>query len=168
MQLSYSAPPPMTIDVEREYDAVFHTARGTFTVALDPQAAPGYVNNFVFLAQNRFFDGLTFHRVIPGFVAQGGDPEGTSSGGPGYFLPEEKNSLPMETGVISMAKSSQGVSGSQFFITLAPQPGLAADFDVFGRVTEGMDVVTALAARDPSQPNQPRGDVIERVEIIER
>ncbi len=154
---TYSAPPVMEIDEDATYEAVITTAKGTVTVLMDPREAPVYTNNFVFLARNRFFDGLTFHRQVSDFVVQGGDPQGTGFGGPGYLLPEEENNLPFAAGVISMAKSAQGVNGSQFFITLTPQPGLQDDFTVFGQVTEGMDVVLALAP----------GDVIERVEIVE-
>lgn len=168
IQRTFAAAPEMSIDPAKTYEAVFTTSKGSFTVTLDPVNAPSYTNNFVFLAQNRFYDGLTFHRVLQGFVAQGGDPEGTGFGGPGYILPAETNSLPFDKGVISMATSANGVSGSQFFITLAPQPGLQGDFTVFGRVTAGMDVVEALTLRDPSQPNQPAPDVIERVLIVER
>ncbi|MDO9443723.1 MAG: peptidylprolyl isomerase [Dehalococcoidia bacterium] len=165
---NYAAPPEMTIDPTKTYEAVFTTSKGSFTVTLDAENAPSYTNNFVFLAENEFFDGLTFHRVLEGFVAQGGDPEGTGFGGPGYVLPQETNSLPFEEGIISMAASAAGVSGSQFFITLAPQPGLEGDFTAFGRVTSGMNVVKALTLRDPSQPNQPAPDVIQSVTITEK
>ncbi len=164
----YSGPPPMQIDVKRDYEAVFRTEKGDFRVELEPEAAPGYVNNFVFLAKNRFYDGLTFHRVIPGFVAQGGDPTGTGSGGPGYTVREERNDRTLDTGAIAMARSSAGVSGSQFFITLEPQPALEPQFASFGRVVEGMDVVRALTARDPSQRAQPPPDRILKVEIVEK
>lgn len=168
IQRTYSAPPPMTIDPAKTYEAVFTTSKGSFTVTLDAENAPSYTNNFVFLAENQFFDGLTFHRVLEGFVAQGGDPEGTGFGGPGYVLPKETNSLPFEEGIISMAASAAGVSGSQFFITLAPQPGLEGDFTAFGRVTSGMNVVKALTLRDPLKPDQPAPDVIQSVTITEK
>jgi peptidylprolyl isomerase len=164
----YSGPPPMQIDPTRDYEAVFRTEKGDFKIELEPEAAPGYVNNFVFLARNRFYDGLTFHRVIPGFVAQGGDPTGTGSGGPGYTVREEKNNRELGVGAIAMARSSAGVSGSQFFITLEPQPALEPQFAAFGLVTEGMDVVRALTARDPSARAQPPGDRILKIEIVEK
>ena len=160
---TYSEPPAMEIDPDNRYEALIRTERGDIRVELLPQEAPGYVNNFVFLARNRFFDGLTFHRVITGFVAQGGDPTGGGAGGPGYSLEEETNDLPFDAGVISMAKSN-AVSGSQFFITLEPTelPG----FTVFGRVIEGLDVARSLTAREPG-PGAPPADRILTIEIIE-
>ena len=168
IQRRYSAAPPMQIDTNKTYEALIRTEKGDIRVQLLPEASPQHVNNFVFLARNRFFEGLTFHRVIPGFVAQGGDPAGNGTGGPGYTLPPENNDLPLEAGVISMASSPAGVSGSQFFITLQPTPQLNENFGVFGRVVEGMDVARALTARDPQQRNQPIPDRILKVEIIEK
>ena len=162
---TYSAPPAMEIDPSNRYEALIRTERGDIRVELLPQEAPGYVNNFVFLARNRFFDGLTFHRVLPGFVAQGGDPTGGGAGGPGYSLEEETNELPFDAGVISMAKSNT-VSGSQFFITLEPTPFLEPDFTVFGRVIEGLDVARSLTAREPG-PGAPPADRILSIEITE-
>ena len=162
---TYSEPPAMEIDPSNRYEALIRTERGDIRVELLPQEAPGYVNNFVFLARNRFFDGLTFHRVIPGFVAQGGDPTGGGAGGPGYSLDEETNELPFAAGVISMAKST-AVSGSQFFITLAPTPFLEPDFTVFGRVIEGLDIARSLTAREPG-PGAPPADRILGIEITE-
>lgn len=165
---TYNSVPPMEIDEHGQYEALIRTEKGDIRVELLPEASPEHVNNFVFLARNRFFDGLTFHRVLPGFVAQAGDPLGDSTGGPGYTLEAELNSLPLNEGSIAMAASSQGVSGSQFFITTADQPQLKqSGFTAFGRVTEGLDVVKALTSRDPQQPNQPPGDRILQVEIIE-
>ena len=163
---SYAAPPELTIDTSAAYEAVIRTERGEIRLELLTDEAPGYVNNFVFLARNRFYEGLTFHRVVPGFVAQAGDPTATGFGGSGYRLPEERNALPFDTGVISMAKAGSIVDGSQFFITLAPTPGLASDFTVFGRVTAGMDVLQELTPRDPAQTTAP-GDLILEIEIIE-
>ena len=162
---TYSAPPAMEIDPSNRYEALIRTERGDIRVELLPQEAPGYVNNFVFLARNRFFDGLTFHRVLPGFVAQGGDPTGGGAGGPGYSLEEETNELPFDAGVLSMAKSNT-VSGSQFFITLEPTPFLEPDFTVFGRVIEGLDVARSLTAREPG-PGAPPADRILSIEITE-
>ena len=162
---SYSEPPAMEIDPSNRYEALIRTERGDIRVELLPQEAPGYVNNFVFLARNRFYDGLTFHRVITGFVAQGGDPTGGGAGGPGYSLAEETNELPFEAGVLSMAKST-AVSGSQFFITLEPTPFLEPDFTVFGRVIEGLDVARSLTAREPG-PGAPPADRILSIEITE-
>jgi cyclophilin family peptidyl-prolyl cis-trans isomerase len=165
---SYPAPPALAIDPAKQYEALIRTEKGDVRVQLLAADAPGYVNNFVFLARNRFFDGLTFHRVIAGFVAQGGDPRGDGTGGPGYRLPPERNTLAFDTGVLAMATSQEGVSGSQFFITLAPQPQLAEGFTVFGRVVDGMAVVRALTLRNPQAASQPPGDRILTIEISER
>lgn len=164
----YSSAPEMALDEGIDYQAVIRL-KGGGEVAIDllEDEAPTYVNNFVFLAQNQFYEGLTFHRVLPGFVAQAGDPAGTGAGGPGYFLPEETTPLEFERGALSMAKSARGVSGSQFFITLGPAPHLDGEFTVFGWVTEGMGVLDDLTARNPEAADQPRGDVIAEVEIVE-
>jgi cyclophilin family peptidyl-prolyl cis-trans isomerase len=149
----YSAPPAMQIDANKVYTATISTARGDIVALLDAQAAPQTVNNFVFLARQGFYDGLTFHRVEPGFVIQGGDPLGLGSGGPGYTVPAEIG-LPHVAGAIAMARKADQVnptrasSGSQFYITLAPQPGLDGGYTVFGHVVEGMDVVRAIAVGD--------------------
>ncbi|MSQ41924.1 MAG: peptidylprolyl isomerase [Dehalococcoidia bacterium] len=171
MQRSYSAPPPMGIDTGRQYQALIHTTRGTVRIELLPKEAPTLVNNFVFLTRQRFYDGLTFHRVVPGFVAQGGDPTGTGFGGPGYQVQQDSNRLDFEAGVISMAKSnpsSPNVNGSQFFITLGPAPFLNGDFTVFGRVMEGLTVLRALAPRDGTQASQPPGERILSIEVLEQ
>ncbi len=168
IQRAYATAPPFTINPTKAYTAVIKLQRGgEVRLQLLPESAPQSVNNFVFLAQNHFYDGLTFHRVLPGFVAQGGDPQGTGFGGPGYMIPSDKNTEPFDAGVISMAKSSAGISGSQFFITLAPTPSLQSGFAVFGRVTDGMDVVQQITLRDPTKANQPPADVISSIEIIE-
>lgn len=168
-QRTYSTRPPMTIDTSKQYEAVISLEKGgEVRIDLLAKDAPKTVNNFVFLANNKFFDGLTFHRVLADFVAQGGDPSGTGSGGLGYFLEVEKNTVPLTAGVIAMAKSAAGVSGSQFFITLTPQPGLQPDFTAFGRVTAGMDVVRQITLRDPSKPNPPKPDVIKSITIVEK
>ena len=149
----------MTIDAAKTYTATMVTAKGTIELSLDAKAAPKTVNNFVFLARDHSYDGLTFHRVEPGFVIQGGDPEGTGKGGPGYTIPDEASGLPHVDGALAMAKSSAPNSaGSQFYITLAPQPGLDEGYTVFGAVTAGKDVVAKIA----------RGDTITSVTIVER
>jgi cyclophilin family peptidyl-prolyl cis-trans isomerase len=159
IQRTYEAPPEMMIDPERRYEAIIHLRNGgAIRLELYADEAPGYVNNFAFLAEQRFYEGLTFHRVEPGFVIQGGDPEGTGFGGPGYWLEPESTGRRFEQGVISMAKAGNQVSGSQFFITLAPTPHLAEqDFTVFGSVIEGFEHVQGVAP----------GDRIDRIEIIE-
>ena len=165
----YAAPPEMQIDPTHRFEAIIRTERGDVVIELLPEEAPGYVNNFVFLARNRFYDGLTFHRVIPGFVAQGGDPANAGSIGPGYSLEEELNDLPFGEGVLSMAKAGETVDGAQFFITLDPQPVLGDQgFTVFGRVVEGLDVLRSLTPRDPSAAGQPPGDRILSIEINEQ
>ncbi len=165
---AYSGPPPLTIDPAGSYEAVIHTEKGSVRIELLASDAPGYVNNFVFLARDGFYEGITFHRVIPGFVAQAGDPTGTGLHSSGYDLVEELNDLPFDAGVLSMAKAGNTVSGSQFFITLEPTPHLVeSGFTVFGRVIEGLDVLRTLTPRDPSAPGQPPGDRILGIDIIE-
>lgn len=156
----YSAPPEMQIDVSKGYTATISTAKGDIVVQLRADAAPQTVNNFVFLARQGFYDGLTFHRVEPGFVIQGGDPLGAGTGGPGYTVPAEIG-LPHTEGAIAMARRADDVnparasSGSQFYITLAPTPQLDGAYTVFGQVAEGMDVVQSIAV----------GDVIEEISV---
>jgi cyclophilin family peptidyl-prolyl cis-trans isomerase len=158
----YGEPPEMQIDTGKTYVSTISTVKGDIVVELDAAAAPQTVNNFVFLSQEGFYDGLTFHRVEPGFVIQGGDPTGTGSGGPGYTVPAEIQLSHVE-GAIAMARLPDQVnperssSGSQFYITLAPTPFLDGAYTAFGHVTEGMDVVRSIAV----------GDVIESIAIVE-
>ena len=146
----YDSAPEMSIDPSKGYTAVVATSKGDVTVALDAANAPKTVNNFVFLARDGFYDGTTFHRVIPGFMAQGGDPTGTGRGGPGYRFEDETRGNPNthERGVISMANAGPNTNGSQFFITFGPQPHLNGRHTVFGRVTDGMDVVDQIKQGD--------------------
>jgi cyclophilin family peptidyl-prolyl cis-trans isomerase len=168
-QLQWSAPPPLTIDPNGQYYATIQTAKGNIDLVLFPQAAPQAVNSFIFLAEQGYYDGVTFHRVLPDFMAQGGDPTGTGSGGPGYtFANEIDASLSFDSeGVLAMANTGQPNSnGSQFFITYGPQPGLDGGYTIFGHVLAGMDVVRALAPRDPaSNPSAPPGDSITTITI---
>jgi cyclophilin family peptidyl-prolyl cis-trans isomerase len=148
-----NAPPAMTIDVNKTYTARLTTDRGPFTIKLNPHAAPSTVNNFVYLAQQHYYDCLTFHRVVPQFVVQGGDPLGNGTGGPAYKLPNETNPTPWKAGSVGMASSSAGVSGSQFFVVLADGPGAASlatsgVYNQFGTVTDGFDVVQKLQVGD--------------------
>lgn len=146
-----NSPPPQTIDQAKRYSVTVHTSRGDFTIALvDPDVAPQTVNNFVYLAQNHYYDGLTFHRVVPGFVVQGGDPLGNGTGGPAYKLPDESNPSKWPRGTVGMASSAAGVSGSQFFITLGDAPFLASNgvYNRFGEVASGMDVVDKIQVGD--------------------
>jgi peptidylprolyl isomerase len=166
--------PPMTIDVGKTYFATVETEKGDIRIQLFPDIAPETVNSFVFLAREGFYEGLTFHRVIPGFVAQGGDPTGTGGGGPGYTLPDEFSDRPFKEGSVGMAKKPQPNSaGSQFFICLKPQEGspdcapLTGSYTLFGEVVEGMDVAESLTARDPATATTP-GDKMITVTIEEQ
>ncbi|HET7421209.1 MAG TPA: peptidylprolyl isomerase [Candidatus Dormibacteraeota bacterium] len=144
-------PPPNVIDAAKKYSVTVHTSRGDFVIELvDAKTAPQTVNNFVYLSQNHFYEGLKFHRVVPGFVVQGGDPLGNGTGGPAYKLPDESNPSKWPRGTVGMASSAAGVSGSQFFITLGDAPFLASNgvYNHFGRVTSGMDVVDKIQVGD--------------------
>ena len=166
----FATPPAMAIDPAKSYVAVLETDKGTIRIKLLPDIAPQTVNSFVFLTRQGYFDGVTFHRVLPGFVAQGGDPTGTGRGGPGYRLPDEFSDRPIDKGTVAMANTGQPNSGgSQFFITYSRQPDLDGKYTVFGEVTEGMDVVEKLTPRDPrTNPNAPPGDRIIKATIEEQ
>ena len=168
--LQWPAAPAMQIDVSKSYTATLHTVKGDIVIELLPQAAPTTVNNFVFLARKGYYDGVTFHRVLPGFMAQGGDPTGDGTGGPGYFIPNEDSDLTFDgPGVVAMANSGRDRNGSQFFITYAAQPSLDGGYTIFGLVTGGMDVVQSITPRDPSKtPNAPPGDKINSITIEEK
>ncbi|MBF8282119.1 MAG: peptidyl-prolyl cis-trans isomerase B [Anaerolineales bacterium] len=168
--LQWPAAPAMQIDVSKSYTATLHTVKGDIVIELLPQAAPVTVNNFVFLARQHYYDGVTFHRVLPGFMAQGGDPTGDGTGGPGYFIPNEDSDLTFDgPGVVAMANSGRDRNGSQFFITYAAQPSLDGGYTIFGLVTGGMDVVQSIPPRDPSTtPNAPPGDKINSITIEEK
>jgi len=169
MAKRYNSPPAMQIDPNKRYVAVFHTDRGDFQVELFAKQAPVTVNNFVFLARDHFYDGVTFHRVIRGFMAQGGDPTGTGTGGPGYQFADEPGALALkhdQAGILSMANAGRNTNGSQFFITFGPTPHLNGKHGVFGRVISGMDVVNSLRERDPDRDRQP-GDMILSIDIVE-
>ncbi len=167
IQRLYQAEPAIDIDRAVGYEAVIETERGSVRIELLVEQAPNYVNNFVFLARNHFYDGLTFHRVVPGFIVQAGDPTATGFGGPGYSLTEESNDLLFDSGVISMAKAGSEVNGSQFFVTLDPQPALSDNFTVFGRVVEGLDILRGFAERNPSAAGESPGVRILSIEIVE-
>jgi cyclophilin family peptidyl-prolyl cis-trans isomerase len=163
----YSAPPPMQIDVNKKYTATIETDKGDIVIELFSKDALKTVNNFVFLAREGFYNGTTFHRVIPGFMAQGGDPTGTGAGGPGYKFEDEFSSRGHVTGSISMANAGPGTNGSQFFICYAPQPGLDGKHSVFGQVTKGMDVLNRITPRDPTKMPTFKGDTIVQIKIAE-
>jgi cyclophilin family peptidyl-prolyl cis-trans isomerase len=161
--------PPLQIDPAKSYTATVTMAKGgQFTIQLFPDKAPVTVNSFVFLAREGFFDGVTFHRVLPGFMAQGGDPTGTGGGGPGYQFDNEDSDLKFDkAGVVAMANAGRDTNGSQFFITFGPTPHLDGGYTIFGQVTSGMDVVTGLRLRDPEQLPDYEGDAIETITITE-
>jgi len=153
----WNKPPEFGLDLKKKYSAKLSTDKGDIVFDLFADKVPTTVNNFVFLAGEGFYDDTIFHRVIPGFMAQGGDPTGTGRGGPGYrfadeFNPSLKHDKP---GVLSMANAGPGTNGSQFFITYAPTPHLNNKHSVFGQVISGMDVLTAIPERDPMQINSP-------------
>jgi len=155
----YNSYPNMVIDAAKSYTATVETTKGTIVLQLHAAAAPKTVNNFVFLARDTFYDGIVFHRVIPEFMVQGGDPTGTGRGGPGYRFDDEFEGNPNthERGVISMANGGPGTNGSQFFITHVPCPWLNGKHTVFGKVLSGIEVVDAIQ----------QGDSIQKVTITE-
>ena len=168
MAKQYDAPPPMVIDPTKHYTGTISTDLGDIVFELFADKAPTTVNNFVFLARDGYYDGVTFHRVIKGFMAQGGDPTGSGSGGPGYRFPDEfhpalKHDGP---GMLSMANAGPNTNGSQFFITYRDTPHLDGKHAVFGRVVEGMDVLEAIPERDPQRAGQP-GVVMNSVTVAE-
>jgi cyclophilin family peptidyl-prolyl cis-trans isomerase len=153
----WSNPPDMVIDKDNHYTITLHTDNGDIHLELFPEEAPHTVNNFIYLAQNGFYDGTIFHRVINNFMAQGGDPSGTGSGGPGYQFPDEfhphlRHDRP---GILSMANAGPDTNGSQFFITHVPTPWLDDQHTVFGQVIEGLDVLLSIPERDPRQKQAP-------------
>ena len=150
MSQQWDTHPEMQIDAAKTYSCSVETDKGTINIALFADAAPKTVNNFVFLAQQGFYDGITFHRVIADFMVQGGDPTGSGMGGPGYRFEDEFDGNPHthEAGSLSMANAGPGTNGSQFFICHGPQPHLNGKHTVFGKVTEGQDIVDAIAPGD--------------------
>ena len=159
MAQKYTAPPAMKIKKDIVYKVTIETDKGSINLDLFPEFAPVTVNNFISLANDGFYDGVSFHRVISNFMIQGGDPTGTGMGGPGYNFKDEFSGNPLkhETGSLSMANAGPGTNGSQFFITHAPQPHLNGKHTVFGKVTSGQDVVDSIA----------QGDVMLKVTVTE-
>jgi peptidyl-prolyl cis-trans isomerase B (cyclophilin B) len=145
---SYSTPPPMAIDTSKQYTATIETGKGNLVLELFASDVPVTVNNFVFLAREGFYDGTTFHRVIPDFMAQGGDPTGTGTGGPGYSFADEFTGHAHTAGALSMANKGPNTNGSQFFITYAPQNHLNGRHSVFGQLTQGRDVLEKIEPGD--------------------
>ncbi|MBN1427546.1 MAG: peptidylprolyl isomerase [Anaerolineae bacterium] len=171
MAKQYDSPPSMIIDPTKKYSAVFKTQQGDIRVNLFADRAPITVNNLVFLAREGYYDNTTFHRVIPNFMVQGGDPTGTGRGGPGYKFADEAGALAIKhdgPGVLSMANAGANTNGSQFFITHLATPHLNGKHGVFGKVADqaSLDVLMAIRARDPQTDAMP-GDALHTVEIIE-
>ena len=167
-EIQFTSCPPLTIDQEATYLATVETDQGSIVIELFADQAPLAVNSFVYLAENGWFDGITFHRVLPGFVAQTGDPSGTGFGNPGYrFSNEVTDELVFDrAGLVAMANSGPESNGSQFFITYAPAPSLNGGYTIFGEVMEGMEVVQAITPRDPQAGvDLPPGDLIISVTI---
>jgi len=159
MSQQWNTPPELQIDVKKSCSVEIVTNKGSMKLDLYPADAPKTVNNFTFLAKEGFYDGVTFHRVIPNFMVQGGDPTGTGMGGPGYKFEDEFENNPHRhiDNVISMANAGPGTNGSQFFITHASQPHLDGRHTVFGKLTDGVDVLNSIQ----------QGDVMEKVVVTE-
>ena len=166
----YNAPPAMTIDQNAKYTAKMKTSKGTLTIDLFAKEAPNTVNNFVFLAKDGYYDSVRFHRIIKGFMIQGGDPQGTGRGGPGYQFADEPVTRDYKVGIVAMANAGPNTNGSQFFIMDADY-ALAKNYTIFGQVTDGIDVVHSIAntpvtGSENSSPTQPI--TIESIEITEQ
>jgi peptidyl-prolyl cis-trans isomerase B (cyclophilin B) len=159
MPKQYSAPPPMTIDTSKNYIVTFDTSRGQIVCELFTKAAPKTVNNFIFLAREKFYDGTKFHRVIPDFMVQGGDPEGSGRGGPGYRFEDEvgRDKPKHQVGSLSMANAGPNTNGSQFFITHIATDWLDGKHTVFGQVKSGQDIIDSIK----------QGDTLKSVTIAE-
>ena len=162
MTKQWNTPPAMTIDPKKKYKARMETDKGTMVIELFADKTPKTVNNFVFLSREGFYDGITFHRVIADFMAQGGDPTGKGTGGPGYkFADEFHPSLKHDkAGRLSMANAGPNTNGSQFFITHVPTPWLDNKHSIFGQVVEGMDVLMSIPPRDPMKADSPAVKII--------
>ena len=165
----YDAPPPMTIDVNRKYFATVEMEKGgEFVIELYADKAPITVNSFMFLAREGFFNGVTFHRVLEGFMAQSGDPTGSGMGSPGYQFVNEDSDLTFDkAGVVAMANAGRDTNGSQFFITFGPAEFLNGGYTIFGQVIDGMDVVKGITLRDPDTKPSFAGDAIKTIIITE-
>ncbi len=166
MSKKWDSAPDMRIDLTKSYQAKMLLDTGEVVIDLLADVAPVTVNNFVFLAREGFYDGTTFHRVIPGFVAQGGDPTGTGTGGPGYQFQDELSDVPFEQGIVGMANAGPNTNGSQFYLMLDAAPHLTNRYTAFGRVTSGLEHVLAISPRDPMSANES-GDEIISIEVIE-
>ncbi len=161
-QQQFSAPPEMGIDPEKRYTATMDTSMGEIVIALDSDRAPKTVNNFVFLALHHYFDGIIFHRIIDGFVCQGGDPTGTGTGGPGYrFEDELPKAGQYEIGSVAMANAGPNTNGSQFFLISGPNgAGLPPLYSLFGKIVKGLDVLDAMQRVPTGSNDRPNTDVV--------
>ncbi|HEX6299931.1 MAG TPA: peptidylprolyl isomerase [Acidimicrobiia bacterium] len=168
MTKQYDSAPDLAIDLSKSYSATLDTSHGEIVIEFDPERSPLTVNNFVFLANEGFYDGVVFHRVIENFMIQGGDPTGTGQGGPGYrFRDEIEGSGTYTRGTVAMANAGPNTNGSQFFI-VHKDTGLPHSYTIFGKVTEGMDAVDSIASSDTDTSDRPRDDVvIKKVTITE-
>ena len=170
MAQQYSSPPEMVIDTSRSYTATIRTNRGEITAKLFADEAPNTVNNFVFLAREGFYDGVIFHRVIEGFMIQGGDPTGTGTGGPGYKFADETEASRKhgyKMGTLAMANAGPNTNGSQFFV-MHQDYGLPPQYSVFGKTIDGLHVVDDIATTETNAADKPLEDVvIETIEITE-
>ena len=153
----YPSPPEMTVDAAKKYTATIETNQGTMTAELYVEDAPMTVNNFVFLAKEGFYNGTIFHRIIPGFMIQGGDPTGTGTGGPGYKFNNEPVKRPYDRGILAMANAGRNTNGSQFFIMHADYP-LPPDYTIFGKLTGGDDVLEKIATTKTARGDRPVED----------
>jgi peptidyl-prolyl cis-trans isomerase B (cyclophilin B) len=164
----YDKPGDMKIDPKKTYTATIDTSEGKIVAKLFPDKAPQTVNSFVFLAKEHFYDGTTFHRVIKGFMIQGGDPTGTGTGGPGYHLKAEFNDTKHEPGILSMARAADPDSaGCQFFIMHGSAPHLDGKYTAFGKVTQGMDVVDKIANTPTGAADRPEKPIVIKSITIE-
>ena len=166
---TFDGPPPMCIDPEKRYSAEMVTSKGRMVIALDPIGAPNTVNNFVYLARYHYFDGIVFHRIIPGFVLQGGDPTGTGRGGPGYrFADELPSAGRYELGSLAMANAGPDTNGSQFFVISGPQGiRLPPQYALFGQIIDGLEVVAVIDAIGTGSGTPSEDVTIESVTITE-
>ena len=170
MPKTYSAPPPMTIDPNKTYTATIDTTAGEIKLELYPKDAPNHVNSFVFLARGGYYEGVIFHRVIPGFMIQGGDPTGTGTGGPGYKLKQEFNARSHKRGVLSMARTNDPNSaGSQFFLMHEDSPFLDRQYTAFGMITSGIETVDKIVSAPRDANDRPKNPTkINKITIEEK
>jgi cyclophilin family peptidyl-prolyl cis-trans isomerase len=160
MTKQYDSAPDLDIDLSKSYSATLDTNHGEIVIEFDPERSPLTVNNFVFLANDGFYDGVIFHRVIENFMIQGGDPTGTGTGGPGYrFRDEIEGPGEYSRGTVAMANAGPNTNGSQFFI-VHKDTGLPHSYTIFGQVSSGMDTVDSIAASDTDRSDRPREDVV--------